>query len=43
MAAAVLHSSPHDLGAMAQRLGSAPLLSAAFCCNEAIVGRCVHW
>ena len=41
MAAAILHSSPHDLGAMAERLGSAGLLSSAFWCNEVIIGRCV--
>ncbi|KAK9838201.1 hypothetical protein WJX81_008546 [Elliptochloris bilobata] len=38
VAAAVLSSSPHDLGAMAQRLASGRLLSAAFWCNEVIVG-----
>lgn len=39
MAAAVLASSPTDLGAMAERLARAPLLSPAFWCNESIVGR----
>ena len=37
--AAVLASSPHDLSAMAERLACGRLLSAAFWCNEAIVGR----
>lgn len=39
MHAAVLASSPHDLSAMAERLACGRLLSAAFWCNEAIVGR----
>jgi len=38
VAAALLASSPHDLGAMAARLAAGRLPSPAALCNESIVG-----